>query len=183
MTTLIQILLVLLFLAVMPLASATDWKPDPNDDRQLAAAHEIERMLATKPELRKYFDEAHGYAIFPAIWRIAAGFGLVFGRGFVIEQGQLTGVTNQVKGALGFDYGMQYHSQIIFFQNEETMNEFKTAGWEFDGRGSAVLITAGLSGDPGYKSDVAIFSRTRGGLMIELAVHAGRYFFTPLKTG
>ncbi|RLA44002.1 MAG: hypothetical protein DRR42_21000 [Gammaproteobacteria bacterium] len=181
MKMLIQTLLTMLLLATAWPCVAADWQPDPDDERQVAAANEISRMLARQPKLQKYFDEAYGYAIFPTVGRIAVGFGFVYGKGLVIEQGQLVGRTKQYKGALGFDYGMQYHSQIIFFQDAEIMEEFKTFGWEFEGRGSAVLIRIGASVDPGYKSQVAIFSRTKGGLMIELAVHLARYTYRPLS--
>jgi len=180
MKTLIQTLLALLLLTTAWPSAATDWEPDPGDERQVSAANEIARMLAKQPKLQQYFDEAYGYAIFPTVGRIAAGFGFVYGRGLVIEQGQLVGRTSQIQGALGFDFGAQLHSQIIFFQDEEIMNEFKTFGWEFEGRGSAVLIAIGASVDPGYKSQVAIFSRTKGGLMIELAAHLAKYTYHPL---
>jgi lipid-binding SYLF domain-containing protein len=180
MKTLIRILLTVLLLAFASPSVAADWEPDPSDQRQVAAAAEIARMLAKQPKLQKYFDEAYGYAIFPTVGRIAAGFGFVYGRGLVIEQGQLVGSTNQYKGALGFDFGAQLHSQIIFFQDAEIMDEFKTFGWEFEGRGSAVLIAVGASVDPGYKSSVAIFSRTKGGLMVELAAHLAKYTYRPL---
>jgi len=181
MKILIRILLSALFLTTAWPSLAADWEPDPDDKQQVAAAQEITRMLAARPKLQKYFDEAHGYAIYPTVGRVAAGFGFVYGRGLVIEQGRLVGRTSQYMGALGFDYGAQLHSQIIFFQDEEIMNEFKTFGWEFKGRGSAVLIAFGASVDPGYKSQVAIFSRTKGGLMIELAVHLAKYTYRPLQ--
>jgi len=137
-------------------------------------------MLDRQPKLQKYFDEAYGYAIFPNVGRIAAGLGFVYGSGLVIEQGQLVGRTRQFKGALGFDFGAQLHSQIIFFRNAEIMKEFQAYGWEFEGRGSVVLIVIGASTDPGYKSQVAIFSRTKGGLMVELAAHLAKYTYRPL---
>jgi lipid-binding SYLF domain-containing protein len=180
MMTLIRTLLTVSLLATALPGLAGDWEPDPGDKRQVSAAQEIERMLAARPKLQKYFDEAHGFAIFPTVGRIAAGIGIVYGRGLVIEQGQLVGRTNQYKGALGLDFGAQLHGQIIFFQDEEIMNEFKTFGWEFEGRGSAVAVVFGASVDPGYKSRVAIFSRTKGGLMIELAAHLAKYTYRPL---
>jgi lipid-binding SYLF domain-containing protein len=180
MKTLILTLLATVLLATSSPGLAADWKPDPDNKRQVAAAKEIARMLDRQPKLQKYFDEAYGYAIFPTVGRLAAGIGLVYGRGLVIEQGQLVGQTKQYKGAIGFDYGVQFHSQIIFFQTAEIMEEFQTYGWEFEGRGSAVLIVFGASADPGYKSEVAIFSRTKGGLMIELAAHLARYTYRPL---
>jgi len=180
MKTLTRNLLPALLLVLALPSLGADWKPDPNDKRQVTAAAEIERMLAKQPKLQKYFDEAHGYAIFPSVGRIAVGFGFVYGSGFIIEQGELVGRTSQFKGALGFDFGAQLHSQIIFFQDAEIMDEFKTFGWEFEGRGSAVLIVIGASADPGYKSRVAIFSRTKGGLMVELAAHLAKYTYQPL---
>jgi lipid-binding SYLF domain-containing protein len=180
MKTLIRILLTVLLLAIASPSVAADWEPDPSDQRQVSTAKEIARMLTKQPKLQKYFDEAYGYAIFPTVGRVAAGFGFVYGRGLVIEQGQLVGSTNQYKGALGFDFGVQLHSQIIFFKDAEIMEEFKTFGWEFEGRGSAVLIAVGTSVDPGYKSRVAIFSRTKGGLMVELAAHLAKYTYRPL---
>lgn len=182
MKMLIRALLTILLLATACSGAAADWQPDPDDKRQVAAANEISRMLTKQPELQKYFNEAYGYAIFPSVGRIAAGFGFVYGSGLVIEQGQVVGRTKQFKAAIGFDYGVQFHSQIIFFQNAEIMEEFKTLGWEFEGRGSAVLITIGVSVDPGYKSQVAIFSRTKGGLMLELAAHLAKYTYRPLSS-
>ena len=182
MKTPLQILLTALLLAFACPGVTADWAPDPQEDRQVKAATEISHMLEAKPKLQKYFDEAHGFAIFPTVGRAAAGIGFVYGRGLVIEQGQLVGSASQYKGALGFDFGAQLHSQIIFFQNEEIMNEFKTFGWEFEGRGSAVLIAFGASVDPAYKPRVAIFSRTKGGLMVELAAHLGKYNFKPIQT-
>ncbi len=181
MKTLLRTLLTIILLATALPVAAADWQHDPGDKRQVAAAKEISRLLVSQPKLQKYFDEAYGYAIFPSVGRIAAGFGLVYGSGLVIEQGQVVGRTRQFKGALGFDYGVQLHSQIIFFQDAEILEEFKTFGWEFEGRGSAVLITIGASVDPGYKSKVAIFSRTKGGLMVELAAHLAKYTYRPLK--
>jgi len=180
MNALIQTLLTILLLTIAWPGVAADWQPDSSDKQQVAAAEEIARMLARQPKLQKYFDEAYGYAIFPTVGRIAAGVGFVYGRGLVIEQGQLVGRTSQFKGAIGFDYGVQVHSQIIFFQNAEIMHEFQTYGWEFEGRGSAVLVMVGASVDPGYKSQVAIFSRTKGGLMLELAAHLAKYTYQPL---
>ena len=162
------------------MANAADWAPDSEKPDQLAAAQEIERLKLRHPQLQEYFDEAYGYAIFPHVGRVAAGFGFIYGRGFVIEQGELAGTVSQIQGALGFDFGAQWHSQIIFFRDEEILNEFKTFGLEFQGRGSAVLITAGVAVDPAYKPPVAIFSRARGGLMVELAAHAALYLYRPL---
>lgn len=161
---------------------ALGWEPDTSDPMQLKAATEIEKMLASKPDLQRYFDEAVGYAIFPGVVRVAVGFGVVYGRGLVIEADRLVGRTWQGQGNLGATLGGQMHSQIIFFRDAEILEEFKTGRFEFQGRASAVLIAVGASTDPGFKSQVAIFTRTRGGLMIELAAAVAKYGYKPIDT-
>ena len=172
-------LVVILLIAGMP-EMAASWEADATDQRQVKAAAEITQMLAAKPELQSYFDEAYAYAIFPSVLRVAAGFGAVYGRGLVIEQDRLVGQTSQIQGNLGFTFGGQMHSQIIFFRGAEILQEFKSGRFEFQGRASGVLIAIGASKDPGFKSQVAIFSRTRGGLMIELAAAVAKYGYKPV---
>lgn len=165
---------------VMP-EIAVSWEPDEADERQVRAAAEIEQMLAARPQLQSYFDEAYGYAIFPGVVRIAAGFGAVYGSGMVIEMDRLVGTTWQIQGNLGFTFGGQLHSQVIFFRDADILEEFKTGRFEFQGRASALLITLGGAVDPGFKSQVAIFTRTRGGLMVELAAAATKFGYKPLQ--
>jgi lipid-binding SYLF domain-containing protein len=157
------------------------WEPDPEDKLQIRAAAEVERLRVKYPQLQKYFDEAAAYAIYPGVGRLAFGFGAVFGRGVLIEDDQVIGTTNQWQVTIGFDFGAQLHSQIFFFQDDVILEELKGNTWEFQGRGSIVVIAVGASGDPGYKPEVAVFSRTKGGLQVEAAVGVGRFGYKPLQ--
>jgi lipid-binding SYLF domain-containing protein len=160
---------------------ARAWEPNADDQMQLNAAAEVADMLRRKPELQRYFDEAYAYAIYPRVLRAAIGFGVVYGRGLLIEQDRLAGETSQMQGTLGMTLGGQMHSQIIFFRDAEILKEFKTGRFEFQGRASAVLIAVGAAMDPGFKSQVAIFTRTRGGLMIELDAAVAKFSYTPTE--
>ena len=173
--------LLVIFVATGTPEIAGGWEPDATDPAQVKAAAEIAKMLAAKPELQHYFDAAVAYAIFPGVVRVAMGFGAVYGRGLVIEEDRLVGRTSQMQGNLGMTFGVQVHSQIIFFRDAEILREFKTGRFEFQGRASAVLVTVGAATDPGFKSQVAIFTRTRGGLMIELAAAVAKYGYQPMR--
>jgi hypothetical protein len=50
---------------------------------------------------------------------------------------------------------------------------------EFQGRASVQAGRAGAAADPGFIGDVAIFSASGRGLMVELAAGGVRYRFTP----
>ena len=91
------------------------WEPDPTDDRQVKAAGELDRYLASE-KVRTYIDQAYGYAILPNFVRVAAGLGFNYGSGFVIEQNALVGKTSNLPGhdRIHLWLGSPY-SQIIIF--------------------------------------------------------------------
>jgi lipid-binding SYLF domain-containing protein len=170
---------VLLSTAFLLPGIAVAWEPDRNDKMQLKAAAEVERILRKSPELQKYFDEAVGYAIYPTMGRIGAGFGFAYGKGLVVEDDVPIGTSSNWLASIGFEFGFQFHSQILFFQDTLIFDELKSGTWEFQGRASIVLVATGAAGNPGYKPEVAIFSRTKGGLMVEVAAGAGKLSFKP----
>ena len=152
------------------------WEPDPNDKRQMKAAKALERYLESD-KVRGYIEESYGYAILPNFFRVAAGFGAALGDGLVIEQNQLVGDVWTIQGTLGFTGGFQINTQIIVFRNREVMEIFKRGRFEFQGRTSAAFVTVGGAIDPGFLPDVAIFSRTKGGLMVEAAAILSKYTY------
>jgi lipid-binding SYLF domain-containing protein len=156
------------------------WTPDRNDKAQVRAYEELERYWQNE-KVRPYIDQAYGYAILPNFFRIAAGFGFNYGSGIVIEQDTLVGRASTWQGTLGFTYGIEYHSQIILFQNAETMAEWQKGRFEFQGRGSATLVAIGGAVNPGFKPAVAIFSREKAGLMVEAAAILAKYNYKPFK--
>jgi len=173
-------LLIAAFVAclLIPVA-ANAWEPDPNDEAQVKAAAELEKYRED-PKVRSFLDEAYGYAILPKFFRIAAGFGVNYGSGFVVEQGDLVGRASTIQGTIGFTYGLESHSQIIMFRDQATMEIFQRGGFEFQGRANAVLIAWGGAADPGFLPEVAIYSRTKAGLMLELAAILSKYNYKPL---
>lgn len=169
----------LLLCLMWPLIAGA-WEPDPKDKRQVKVAEELERFMAND-KVRGYIEQSYGYAVLPNFYRVAAGFGANLGDGLVIEQNQLVGDVWTIQGTLGFTAGFQITTQIIIFRNREVMEIFQTGRFEFQGRTSAALVTVGGAIDPGFLPDVAIFSRTKGGLMVEAAAMISKYNYHSLE--
>ena len=150
---------------------------------------------------RSFFNSAYGYAVFPLIGKGGVFVGGAFGEGRVYRRGEFTGTVEMSKLSLGFQFGGQVFSQIIFFQDARAYDEFIRGNFEFDASISAVAITAGAqarlgtqggsagaSGGPrtgvqahiGYYRGMAVFVHAKGGLMYELAIGGQRFEFSPV---
>ena len=72
--------------------AAAGWNPDkkkPTSAEEVQAT--IESFLEQDPGLQKFFDSAHGYAVFPKIYKGAIGVGGAYGSGQVYEKGKHIG--------------------------------------------------------------------------------------------
>jgi len=168
---------ILLIIALLVPAVAGAWKPDLNDKAQVKAWTELDRYKADE-KVGPYIDKAYGYAILPNFLRIAAGFGVNYGKGLVVEEDELVGKVSTIQGTLGFTFGLEYHSQIILFQTREVFEIFRSGRFEFQGRAGLAFIVFGGAANPGFLPEVAIFSRTKGGLMVEAAAIVAKYNYT-----
>jgi lipid-binding SYLF domain-containing protein len=158
-----------------------EWMPDESVKEQRKAAKAIKKFRNKKPKLERYFDEAYGYAILWSVTRAGLGFGGAGGRGVLIEQDEMTGKTGFWQFTSGIQAGVQVFSMIVFFKDEEAVDYFKQRKLEFIGQASISLANLGARTSPAYNDGVAVFTRTRFGLMGELAVSLGQFTYKPLK--
>ena len=168
------------WLAALLLLSATgtgaDWRPDPavKVERKTAAALE---HFEAKPKAERFFEEAYGYAVFPTITRFGLGFGGAYGKGVLFEQGELAGDAKFWQFTSGIQAGVRVFSMVILFEDAEAIALFKRGRFEFVGQASATLVTLGASADPSYDKGVAIFTRTKGGLMVEATISGVKFSY------
>lgn len=149
-----------------------------------------------------YFDKSYGYAIFPTIGKGGIGVGGAHGSGSVYAGAVKTGTSDMTQITIGFQFGGQAFSQIIFFEDEHAFKSFTSGNFEFSAQASAVAITAGVSAEAntgggsssgisggrndaatshgGYRKGMAIFTIAKGGLMWEAALGGQKYSYTPL---
>ncbi len=145
------------------------------------AQHAKEEFLESDFEMKKHFEEAYGYAIFPNVGKGAIGIGGAAGTGAVYEKGKLIGIANLSQVSIGFQFGGQAYREIIFFENEYELKRFKNNKVKFAAQASAVACTEGASADAQYVDGVMIFTMQKGGLMYEASVGGQKFKFKPFE--
>jgi hypothetical protein len=142
-----------------------------------------------------FFAKAYGYAVFPTIGKGGLGVGAAHGSGRVYEQGKYIGDATMNQVTVGLQAGGQAYSQIIFFEDKRSLDEFTSGNFEFAAGVSAVAITSGVSGSAGttgasagasggkndagtrgqYHKGMAVFTVAKGGLMYEASLGGQKY--------
>jgi len=155
---------------------ATDQKVDnPKVAETIALFKNKDRGLIA------YFNEAYGYAVFPTVGKGAMFIGGAHGSGEVFKKGRLIGTTSLTQLTVGLQLGGQAYSEVIFFENKKTLNDFTTGNFEFSAQASAVAVTAGASADAAYSNGVAVFTMAKGGLMYEASIGGQKFSFKHLE--
>jgi len=152
--------------------------------------------------VQPFFKNAYGYAVFPTIGKAGIGIGGSYGKGQVYQGGKVTGEVSMIKGSIGWQFGGQAFSQMIFFEDKRAYDEFTSGNFEFDASASAVAITAGAQAKAGsegatagvsagpatgtqakanYRKGMAVFVHTKGGLMYEATIGGQKFTFKPKK--
>ena len=149
----------------------------------------------------KFFGNSYGYALFPTIGKGGIGIGAAHGSGRVYEQGKHVGDTTMNQLSIGLQLGGQAYSQIVFFEDKRSFDEFTSGNFEFSADANAVAITAAASasastggssaGASGGKKDattagkyhkgMAVFTVAKGGLMYQAVLAGQKYKYKPNK--
>jgi len=148
-----------------------------------------------------FFDKSYAYAVFPTIGEGAIGIGGAHGKGHVYVHGVWVGDVTMNQVSVGFQLGGKAFSQIIFFEDKRSLDEFESGTYEFGADASAVAITAAASASAGtngtdsavsggkkdaltrgeYVKGVVVFTIAKGGLMGQLAVAGQKFAYVPRK--
>jgi lipid-binding SYLF domain-containing protein len=153
-------------------------------------------------ESASFFNNSYAYAVFPTIGEGAVGVGGAHGTGRVYVHGVWVGNVTMTQLTVGFQLGGKAFSQIIFFEDKRSLDEFTSGSYEFAGDASVTAITAGASATAGtngtdasasggkkdaktagrYQKGVVVFEITKGGLMGQVAVGGQKFSYKPRAT-
>lgn len=156
----------------------------------------------SQPATAPFFRDAVGYALFPTIGKAGFIIGGAYGKGRVYHRGVYIGNVATGQGSIGWQFGGQAFSEIIFFQTDEALEEFTSNGFQFGADASAVALTAGAqasastkgpSASAGVSSEqsssaaqwyrgMAVFTLTKGGLMVSAAIGGQGFDYEPLTS-
>ena len=130
-----------------------------------------------------FFATAYGYAVFPTIGKGGIGFGAAYGKGRVYQKGAHVGNCSMTQATVGFQFGGQAYSQIVFFKDERAFKEFTSGSFEFGAEASAVAITAAAGAKANTAGTSAGASATRNEATTVGTYHKGMATFTVAKGG
>ncbi|GAA0880311.1 hypothetical protein GCM10009119_32810 [Algoriphagus jejuensis] len=165
-----------LFLAFV--ATATFAQKEENNDKIIADAEEAKAaFLKDDPTMGDLFDSAYGYIILPNVGKGGLLVGGAAGNGVAYQGGVLVGMAKMTQVTIGFQAGGQSYSEVVFFENQAAFERFKENKVEMSAQVSAVAAASGASANAKYVDGVAVFTRTKGGLMYEASVGGQQFKF------
>jgi lipid-binding SYLF domain-containing protein len=149
-----------------------------------------------------FFSNSYGYAVFPSVGSGALGIGGAFGKGHVYVHGHYVGNVSMGQLSVGFQAGGKAYSEIIFFEDKRTLDEFESGSFEFGADASVVAITAGANASAAtngasagasaeqrdattkgvYQKGMAVFTVAKGGLMYAAAVAGQKFSYEPRES-
>jgi len=171
-----QALLAILGVSLCGCASLSS-DPSAQLTRETKAA--IELLKRADPSLKKLFEGAEGYAVFPSVGKGGLIVGGAHDIGQVFEKGRLIGEAELVQVTVGLQIGGQSYAEIIFFETKDALARFKASGLEFSAQVSAVAAAEGVAENAKYEQGVAVFTLPKSGLMAEASVGGQKFNYIP----
>ncbi len=163
-----------LFVALCLVSAARASADDPVRD----ANETVALLKKTDPDLGRFFASAVGYAVFPTVGKGGLGIGGAYGSGVLFERGRAVGEATLTQVTIGFQLGGQAYSEIIFFETEKPLGDFKRGDFAFSAQVSAVALASGASANAKYQQGVAVFTAAKGGLMYEASIGGQKFSYT-----
>jgi lipid-binding SYLF domain-containing protein len=167
-----------------PAAGTVDEKPAYGklDEREVSHAKKtIGELERADPGLTRLFGEAAGYAVFPTVGKGGLGVGAAHGTGVLYENGLPLGRTTLTQVTVGMQIGGQAYTEVIFFQTEDALKDFKTGRFTLAAQVSAVAAAEGASANARFVNGVSVFTLAKGGVMAEASVGGQKFGYTPFR--
>ncbi len=163
---------------------ACSWRLVPTNipsEQERIKAHRAVAEFADLEQLTPFFEEAIAYAVYPGAFRVTTGFGGGYGSGWLLRNGEIVGRTKLFQLTLGVNLGAEWYRQILFFKTEDALKQWKRGTFVLAGEAGAAAGTWGASASPSFSTEIALFTKLRGGLLVEASVGTHRYEYAPIK--
>ena len=170
----------LLALIALAMVTTAGWSQSYKDRRLIRDVEDArELLLKTNPDLNSYFDRSAGYVLFPNVGKGGLFVGGASGKGIVYQDQKAIGVADLKQLSIGFQAGGQAIIELIFFETEDDLNNFKLSEFQFSAEASAVALKSGIALAAKYTDGVAVFALPKAGLMAGAAVGGQRFTYQP----
>ncbi|MFT4859851.1 MAG: lipid-binding SYLF domain-containing protein [Algoriphagus sp.] len=164
---------VFLFTSMVIFAQSAQKDDKIIEDSKEAKAEFLEDDL----DMQELFSSSHAYIILPNVGKGGLGIGGASGNGVAYEDGEMIGFARMTQLTIGFQAGGQVYSEVVFFEDKKAFDRFRENKIEMSAQVSAVAAASGASLNAKYVDGVAVFTRTKGGLMYEASVGGQQFKF------
>ena len=166
---------ILLFFVCL-LLTTTSQAQDSKDKRLIDDAEKAKSNFTNgNPKIQDIFDNAYGYAVLPNVGKGAAGIGAAAGSGIVYEKGKMIGVVKMRQFTAGLQIGGQSYREIIFFEDKNALDRFKSYAYEFSSETSAVAMNSATDNGFEYNNGIIVFTQKKTGLMYDASVGGQKF--------
>lgn len=156
-------------------------EPNEREALKMDAEKALQKFKEKDGSLQGHLDSAAGYAIFPNVGKGAWILGGAAGNGIVYEKGNVVGYTELRQIDVGFQIGGQAFSEIIIFQNQAALDNFKQGNFEFEGSASAVIWDKGRGEAIQFEDGVGVALMPKAGAMAGISVGGQKFNYGAAK--
>jgi lipid-binding SYLF domain-containing protein len=152
---------------------------DAQASLQRDAAETIGTFKQMDPDIKRFFDDSAGYAVFPNVGKGGLLVGGAHGRGVLYQNGTMAGWCDLSQATIGGQIGGQAYDEVIFFQTPAAVERFKAGEFTFSAQTSAVALKSGSAANAKYSDNVVVFTKPGAGLMAEASIGGQSFSYKP----
>ena len=145
------------------------------------ASSSLQLMRQKDPGLDQLLQSSAGYVVFPSVGKGAFIAGGAHGRGILFQQGSPVGYVNLSQASLGLQAGAASFTELLVFADQGAVERLKAGTFQLGANITAIVLTAGASGNATFSDGVAVFTMQEGGLMAGVSVSGQQLKFEPLS--
>ena len=149
------------------------------DQLQKEAQDALHNFVQKDPGIEKFVETSAGYVIFPGVGEGGFIVGGAHGKGVVYQKGKAIGTATVTKATIGAQVGGQSFAEIIFFQNPDTLKQFKSSNLELSAGVGAVVAAEGAAETAAYQQGIAVFTMPKSGVMAKAAIGGQKFKYQP----
>lgn len=165
------------FLTIFTASAQTEKDKKIMSDAEMAKS----KLIAMSSDIKPFFGTSSGCAIFPNVGKGGLILGGASGNGVVYEDGTMVGMADLKELSVGLQAGGQAVIEVIFFETDSALAQFKEGNFELSAEISAVVLDKGKSKNLAYSDGVLVVAIPKGGLMADISVVGQKFGYTPFK--
>jgi lipid-binding SYLF domain-containing protein len=141
----------------------------------------LEQVLGESPRANELYQKAMGYAVFD---NTKAALIVSGGGGSGVAVDKASGARTYMKmgtAGVGLGIGVKTYQVIMLFENEKVFRNFVEKGWQADTQAGAAAGNKGAAAKTTFHDGMAVFVRTKKGLMASADVSGTKYWKSDLN--